>query len=242
MALTGLGLKKYYMMDDTLEIGIDEAGRGPMFGRVYIAAAVLPKDDSFDHDMVKDSKRFHSATRIMDACEYVKQHALYYSVQYRDAEYVDTHNIRESVLSGMKSCVKDIHDRAPGTPRLLVDGNDFRPYTYFDGSMIKSIPHVCIEGGDNKYTAIAAASILAKVERDAWVLSECEKDPTLSEYYSIDKNKGYGTRQHMDGIKMYGISSLHRKSYGICKRYAQFPHHVTVTPVISDKDTTLMSL
>ena len=59
MSLTTLGLNKFYMGDDTFEVGIDEAGRGPMFGRVYAAAVILPKDDSFDHDMVKDSKRFH---------------------------------------------------------------------------------------------------------------------------------------------------------------------------------------
>jgi ribonuclease HII len=220
MSLTTLGLNKFYMGDDTFEVGIDEAGRGPMFGRVYAAAVILPKDDCFNHDMVKDSKRFHSKKKLSEAHDYIKQNALHYAVHYRDADYIDEHNIRQSVLSCMHECVKTIKTSSDKKTRLLVDGNDFRPYTFFDGTMIRSVPHVCIEGGDNKYTSIAAASILAKVERDAWVLSECEKDPTLVERYGLDKNKGYGTKQHLDGIRNHGISSLHRKTYGICRQFA----------------------
>ena len=220
MSLTTLGLNKFYVGDDTLEVGIDEAGRGPMFGRVYAAATILPKDDSFDHDMVKDSKRFHSKKKLSEAYDYIKEHALHCAVHYREAEYIDEHNIRQAVLSCMHQCVKTIKTSSDMTVRLLVDGNDFRPYTFFDGITIRTVPHVCIEGGDNKYTSIAAASILAKVERDAWVLSECEKDPTLVERYGLDKNKGYGTKQHLDGIRNHGISSLHRKTYGICRQFA----------------------
>ena len=223
MSLTSWGLSKFYIEDETPEVGIDEAGRGPMFGRVYAAAVILPKDDSFNHNMVKDSKRFHSKKKINEVYEYVKQHALSSAVHYHDAEYIDEHNIREAVLSCMHQCVKTIKTSEAMNnkrTRLLVDGNDFRPYTSFDGTMIRSEPHVCIEGGDNKYTAIAAASILAKVERDTWVLSECEKDPTLVQRYGIDRNKGYGTKQHLEGIHKYGISSLHRKTYGICRQFA----------------------
>ena len=83
----------------------------------------------------------------------------------------------------------------------------------------KQLNHVCIEGGDNKYTSIAAASILAKVERDTYVKKMCEDYPDLKEKYGIDRNKGYGTKQHLDGIREHGISPWHRKTYGLCKNY-----------------------
>ena len=106
------------------------------------------------------------------------------------------------------------------TCKLLIDGNNFKPLLMVKNDELQSVPHVCIKGGDNKYTAIAAASILAKVERDLYIESLCKENPTLSEYYGLDKNKGYGTRQHLDGIRKYGISQWHRKTYGICKDYS----------------------
>ena len=102
---------------------------------------------------------------------------------------------------------------------LLVDGNDFKPYMKFENDTFTQIQHKCIEGGDNKYCSIAAASILAKTERDAYIKELCNENPELIEKYSIDKNKGYGTKLHLDGIKNYGISKWHRKTYGICKEY-----------------------
>ncbi len=83
------------------------------------------------------------------------------------------------------------------------------------------VPYVCIEGGDNKYSAIAAASILAKVSRDEYIRELCKEHPKLNENYGIEKNKGYGTKQHLDGIKIHGITEWHRRSYGICKNYSQ---------------------
>jgi ribonuclease HII len=105
---------------------------------------------------------------------------------------------------------------------LLIDGNYFNPITYLNKktNRIENIPHVTIEGGDNKYTAIAAASILAKVERDKYIEELCSQNPTLSEYYAIDSNKGYGAKKHMDGIKEHGITIWHRRSFGICKNYS----------------------
>jgi ribonuclease HII len=76
-----------------------------------------------------------------------------------------------------------------------------------------------IEGGDNKYTSIAAASILAKTERDKYIEELCKENPELVERYDINSNKGYGSKKHMDGIKQYGITKWHRKTFGICKEY-----------------------
>ena len=85
--------------------------------------------------------------------------------------------------------------------------------------MFETVSHVCIEGGDNKYTAIAAASILAKVARDQYIADLCEQYPELDEKYGIAKNKGYGSKQHLDGIQNNGITSWHRRTFGICKKF-----------------------
>jgi ribonuclease HII len=79
------------------------------------------------------------------------------------------------------------------------------------------IPHTCIEGGDNEYSVIAAASILAKVARDAYVEQLCTVHPLLDTRYDLLRNKGYGTAKHMLGIQTHGISQFHRKTFGLCK-------------------------
>jgi ribonuclease HII len=96
----------------------------------------------------------------------------------------------------------------------LVDGNYFNPFTE-----VETIKYKMIEGGDNKYTSIAAASILAKTERDKYIEELCKENPELVERYDINSNKGYGSKKHMDGIKQYGITKWHRKTFGICKEY-----------------------
>jgi len=98
----------------------------------------------------------------------------------------------------------------------------FKPYTFLNKNKQKldNLKYQMIEGGDNKYTAIAAASILAKVERDNYIDELCIQNPELVEHYGIDTNKGYGSKKHMDGIKQYGITKWHRRSFGICKMFA----------------------
>ena len=219
-------LTRFYKEDsDLLEIGIDEAGRGPLFGRVYTAAVILPKDDVFEYDKMKDSKKFSSHKKIMEVAEHIKEHALAWSVTYNDETVGDKINIRQSVLTSMHNSIKGVIDTTSNSDNkeyfLLVDGNDFKPYMRFDqvNEILLPVKHVCIESGDNKYCAIAAASILAKTERDKYILDLCDEYPELKERYGIDKNKGYGTKLHLDGIKEYGISKWHRKTYGICKSY-----------------------
>lgn len=205
------------------EIGIDEAGRGPMFGRVYTSAVILPKDDSFDHSKMKDSKRFHSKKKIKEVAEYIKNNALYWSVQYMEHNEIDALNIREATLDCMHKCIKDILNQINNMKNdfddyyLLIDGNDFKPYGKLLKNKICYINHTCIEGGDNLYTSIAAASILSKVCRDEYIEDMCNKYPLLDEYYSLNSNKGYGTSKHIAGINEYGISPWHRTTYGVCK-------------------------
>jgi len=208
---------KEYTNDSTItEIGVDEAGRGPMFGRVYSAAVILPKDDSFDHSKMKDSKKFHSKKKILETAEYIKNNCIAYEVSYSDENYIDKHNIRQATFKAMHNAIEKVVDKSKKN-YILVDGNDFRPFTYMEDEMLRQIPHVCVIGGDNAYSAIAAASILAKVSRDKYIDELCKENELLDKYYDLNKNKGYGTKKHMDGIKEYGISKWHRKTYGICR-------------------------
>ena len=213
-------LTKFYNQDwDKLEVGIDEAGRGPLFGRVYTAAVILPKDDTFKYELLKDSKKFSSEKKILEVANYIKENALAWNVTYNDEKIIDKINIRQSVLSSMHDSIKGVMKDKDKEYFLLVDGNDFKPYMRYENEMFLPVEHQCIEGGDNKYCAIAAASILAKTERDKYIEELCEENPELKEKYGIHKNKGYGTREHLVGISNHGISKWHRKTYGVCKFY-----------------------
>ena len=105
---------------------------------------------------------------------------------------------------------------------LLIDGNDFIPLIHYNQERdeTETYTHVCVEGGDNTYACIAAASILAKVARDDYIEKLCDQHPVLDEMYSLRGNKGYGAKKHLDGIREYGITQWHRRSYGICKEFA----------------------
>jgi ribonuclease HII len=228
-------LKKFYGEDPSIfEIGVDEAGRGPLFGRVYTAAVILPKDDTFDHSLVKDSKKFHSKKKIDSVANYIKENALAWFVSFEDEKIIDEINILQATQKSMHTSIletrKQFNKKQQGISKeerkdysynLLIDGNYFNPITEFNKktNKIESLPYLTIEGGDNKYSSIAAASILAKVERDNYIDKLCQENPTLAEYYGIDSNKGYGAKKHMEGIKQHGITIWHRRSFGICKNY-----------------------
>jgi len=227
-----LPLRKYMHENENIgEIGVDEAGRGPLFGRVYAAAVILPKDDSFDHSKAKDSKKFHSKKKIEEVAEYIKSNALAWSVAFEDEHTIDEINILQATQQAMHKAIlavkKDYCNKqvklgsGQVNIHLLIDGNYFKPITNYNNEKkkIESLPFTCIEGGDNKFSSIAAASILAKVERDRYIDDLCQKNPELVERYSIDSNKGYGAKKHLDGIKQYGISIWHRKTFGICKEH-----------------------
>jgi len=216
--------------ESIIELGIDEAGRGPMFGRVYAGVVVLPKDDSFDHSQMKDSKKFHSKKKIEQVAKYIKENAIAWAVEYEDEQTIDEINILQATQSAMHKGIKSVLsqltqqlevDNIYNDILLLVDGNYFKPLTIINKSKTKmeTIRYQLIEGGDNKFSSIAAASILAKVERDKYIDELCLENPELVEYYGINTNKGYGSKKHMDGIKQYGITKWHRKTFGICKEF-----------------------
>jgi len=228
-------LDKYFNEDQKIvEIGVDEAGRGPLFGRVYTAAVILPKDDTFDHSKVKDSKKFHSKKKIDEVANYIKENALSWYVSFEDEKTIDEINILQATQKSMHTSILEVkklfnkqmkqenkNELIDYSYYLLIDGNYFNPVTYLNKktNKIETIPFTTIEGGDDKYTAIAAASILAKVERDKYIHELCEQNSELAERYGIDSNKGYGAKRHIDGIKQHGITIWHRRSFGICKNY-----------------------
>jgi ribonuclease HII len=189
----------------------------------------LDKEMSYeDGKDIKDSKKIKNRKKMRIVAEYIKTNALAYSIQFIEHDEIDRINIRQSVFKAahlcIKSIIKQLHtDEKPTgikhTFFILMDGNDFIPYIEFDKNTnhMISIPHDTIEGGDNKYLAIAAASILAKDSRDTYIEELCKENPELIEKYGLNKNMGYGTKQHLNGIREYGITQWHRQTYGICK-------------------------
>ena len=202
-----------YLHDDKIEVGIDEAGRGSLFGRMYVGAVVLPAeiDCFFDNGeslkQIKDSKKLSEKKREI-LYDYVTECAVDYSVAWCSNTQIDTENVLQADLNTMHKALDTMN--VP-VQRILVDGDSWKPWlTNEEAEVFKIID------GDSKFLAIAAASILAKVERDRWVLSVCDEYPDYDEKYGLRSNKGYGTAKHMTGLKEHGPTPLHRMSYAPC--------------------------
>jgi ribonuclease HII len=226
-----------YDENNDYEICIDEVGRGCLFGRTYIACVVLPKDGGlFDRKDIKDSKKFTSKKKIKQVSDYIKEHAIYWHIEYINADIIDEINILQAVMRGMHECIRNVllkiqenttttHSSDPCKKIMaIVDGNYFRPYIYFDNDKetMVELPSVTIEKGDANYMGIATASILAKVARDEYIVDLCAEYPILNDHYGFSTNMGYGTKKHMEGIREHGITKWHRKSFSPCKNMKEF--------------------
>lgn len=219
-------LQRFYDENSKYELCIDEAGRGCLFGRVYIACVVLPKEPHlFSGKDIKDSKKFSSKKKLREVATYIKTNALSYYIAYVDETVIDKINILQAVMKGMHECIKQSVSNLSASSVddciALIDGNYFTPYISYDTNKetLVEMRHVTIEKGDSKLMGIAAASILAKTARDDYVLELCEQHPELIEKYGLDKNMGYGTKTHLDGIRQHGVTKWHRKTFGICKSF-----------------------
>ena len=207
---------RYNTKKRIIEAGIDEAGRGCLAGPVYAAAVILP--ETFPDEVykeIRDSKKLTEKKREM-LFEYITQHVTDYAIISIPPKRIDKINILQATYEAMHSAV----DNLAFIPDLIVvDGDKFKPYKspHGDGGYAE---HVCVIGGDDVYLAIGAASILAKVSRDRHMKKLCKTHPELDQKYGWVKNKAYGTKQHRDGIKQYGITEYHRKTFGICRDYA----------------------
>lgn len=231
-----VALKPCYSEDTEFEIGIDEAGRGPLFGRVYVAGVILPKDvNLFHHDWMKDSKQIKSRKKMVELADYIKSKALAWHIYYAEADEIDSFGILNCVMKGMHQCITENLKKIASTNirngLLLVDGNYFRPYSRFDEETesLITLSHETVEKGDGTYSSIAAASILAKNERDTYMESLCAEHPELGEKYSIHTNMGYGTKAHFEGIRVHGITEWHRKSYKV--KGTQWLQHDVLPPL-----------
>lgn len=180
-----------------IEAGADEAGRGCYAGPVFAAAVILPVE--FYHPLLNDSKQVSVKDREI-LRDIIKSTAISWAVASVDHEEIDRINILKASFKAMHLAI----DQLKPTPELLlIDGNRFTPYPF--------IPHQCIVKGDGKYASIAAASILAKTERDAYMQELHKEFP----HYGWNKNKGYGTLQHRKAIEEFGLCKYHRKSFAI---------------------------
>ena len=198
---------KTFCIEGEIEAGVDEAGRGPLFGRVYAAAVILNPGMSYNYNLIRDSKKL-TKNKLLISESYVKSISMDWSVAYSTEQRIDEINILHATQEAMHKAIDGLNIK-PGF--LLIDGNYFKPY--------KDIQCNCIVSGDDTYFSIAAASILAKTARDKYIQELCESNPELNEKYSIGTNKGYGATKHIHGIKKYGITEWHRKTFGICKNY-----------------------
>jgi ribonuclease HII len=209
---------KLFFDDDknVLEVGIDEAGRGCLSGRVYVGAVILPREFPDEkYKEIKDSKKLSRKKRT-ELREYIEKTAVAFSVCYSDPTEIDAKNILEATLDTMHCCVDSLIEAGTEPDLILVDGDRWKMYTNVDGDVI---PNQLIKSGDNKYYSIAAASILAKVYHDEYVQKLCEQNPDYEKYDWLN-NMCYGTQKHRDAIKKYGITKHHRKTFGICKQFA----------------------
>lgn len=189
------------------EVAIDEVGRGPLVGDVVTAAVMfsnpLPEKDNPLWEEVKDSKKL-SKKKIPIVADFIRKHALAWSIGRASVEEIDRHNILKATMIAMHRALDGIHIPFQS---ILVDGNRFASY--------QDIPHKCVIGGDATYLGIAAASILAKDTRDSEIINLCEDYPELKKY-DIHKNMGYGTKAHMNALRENGPTQFHRKSFAPC--------------------------
>jgi len=206
-------MKRQWINDGLVEVGLDEAGRGTLWGRLYVGAVILsPEDEAyFDNGsalrQIKDSKKLSRRLRaILD--DYIRETAIETAVSWAEPEEIDSINILQADLSAMHRALAQFN-----TPfqRILVDGDVWKPWV--DPSTKEVVEGITIINGDAVSLPIAAASILAKEAHDRWVQEIVAARPDLHEHYGLGSNMGYGTAVHMDGLKQWGPDTLHRRSF-----------------------------
>jgi ribonuclease HII len=200
-------MQKY--KNDINEIGIDEAGRGPLIGRVYAGAVIWDNDKEFE--LINDSKKLTPKKRQI-ALKWIKENIKYWGVGYADEKEIDKINILNATKLAMDRAIKDLTTKYNNTntiTHLLIDGTGWEKK--FKDYNVESIVK-----GDSLYYSIAAASIIAKEYHDMHIHEMISNDPTLDDKYSLSSNMGYPTVKHFEGIKKYGITEYHRKSFKGC--------------------------
>ena len=190
--------------DKILECGTDEAGRGCLAGPVTAAAVILPK--TFKNTLLNDSKKLSENKRTL-LKPIIEAEAITFKVAHVSQDDIDKINILNASILAMQNAIKQLK---PQPEFIIVDGNRFKPYG--------NITFKTIIKGDSKYLSIAAASVLAKTYRDAYMNKIHEEYPM----YNWKQNKGYPTKAHRAAIKKYGITKHHRKSFRLLPEQLKF--------------------
>ena len=174
--------------------GVDEAGRGPLAGPVCAAAVVLP--DNIFIPGINDSKKLSEKKRE-ELFDIICEKAIAYSIEYSDTEQIERENILAATMDAMNRAINNLS--------VPVD------YALIDGNRKSGIECECetVVKGDSKSISIAAASILAKVSRDRFIINASKEYPE----YGFERNKGYGTAEHIAALEKYGMSPIHRKKF-----------------------------
>ncbi len=182
-----------------LEAGCDEAGRGCLAGPVVAAAVILP--DDFSHPYLNDSKQLTERRRMILRDE-IKSAAIAWAIAMVSPQEIDEINILEASIAAMHRALEQLNPQ-PGA--VAVDGNRFHPYG--------AVPCTTYVGGDGRFANIAAASVLAKTERDLYMLAAAADYPG----YGWERNKGYPTAEHRAAIAKLGPTPLHRMTFTLTK-------------------------
>jgi ribonuclease HII len=197
--------KKYNNDINIIECGIDEAGRGPLFGYVYAAAVILDSNLEIPEKLIVDSKKLSKKKR-KEAYEWIINNIKTYGIGFATNEEIDKINILEATKLAMERAISKLTIKPT---HYIIDGTGWE-------KKFTDLNVTSIVKGDSKYYSIAAASILAKETHDQHIMEILEKNNELNKYH-LENNMGYGTKKHIEAITQYGYSSFHRKSFIIKK-------------------------
>jgi len=207
--------KLRFKEDEKVEVGLDEAGRGCLFGRLYVGAVAFSNEMDFDHGsalhQIKDSKKLSERKRNI-LYDYIQEEAIETSIAFAEVEEIDRINILQADIAAMHRALDAM---AIPVQRILVDGDYWNPW--------KGVEAHTIIDGDASYLAVAAAGILAKVSRDRWVEEQVLAYPEWETRYGFASNKGYGTGTHMRGIQTHGVTAQHRTSFAPVRQVLGLP-------------------
>ncbi len=176
--------------------GVDEAGRGPLAGPVFAGAVILP--ENYSHPILNDSKKLSEKKRDAVYDDIIKD-AVAYSVGIATEKEIDEINILNATFLAMKRAVEGLNLKPDF---VYIDGNQYPKIN-------SEIKEETLVKGDSKCISVAAASIIAKVSRDRFMLEIAKKYPE----YQFEKHKGYGTKLHYEMLEKYGVSDVHRRTF-----------------------------
>jgi ribonuclease HII len=207
-------LKARHTEDERIEVGIDEAGRGCLWGPLFAAAVVWPREEAWTEDVrtisaqIKDSKKVTPKRRaVLEAA--IKKYAVAWGIGRVEAAEIDALGMTRANRLAFMRALAAVEEKGVKVGRILIDGIlGLKP----DVVGLHREQHVEAKG-DGTYLAIAAASILAKEGRDGVVRELCEADPTLHNRYGLLSSKGYGTAAHQAAIREHGMHAGHRKLF-----------------------------